>query len=190
VLVSAARVPEVPRPGPDPRIAAAAAGDRAAARALLLELTPRVRNLVRYLVRGDEDVDDVAQEALIAIVRGLPTFRGDGTFESWSDRVTARATFAVIRKRRTEDAARRDAGPDLAAVGEGDRPDEYLQRRRVVERLDAVPDAQRHAIVLHHVAGMSVGEVAEELSVPAETVRSRIRLGMARLREGGENNGA
>src|SRR5262245_38147803 len=54
----------------DTRIAAAARGDRAAAQALLTELLPRVRNLVRYLVRGDRDVDDIAQEALIAIACG------------------------------------------------------------------------------------------------------------------------
>src|SRR3954470_13400032 len=86
----------------DPRVAAAARGDRAAAEALCRELLPRVRNLVRYLLRGDSRVDDVAQEALIAVLRGLGTFRGEGRFESWVDRVVARTTFATIRRIRAE----------------------------------------------------------------------------------------
>src|ERR1700759_1146663 len=86
----------------DPRISAAVRGDRAAAQELCRELLPRVRNLVRYLLRGDSRVDDIAQEALIAVLRGLATFRGDGQFNSWVDRVVARTTFAAIRRIRAE----------------------------------------------------------------------------------------
>src|SRR3569833_2933678 len=86
----------------DPRSGAAAAGDRAAAEVLCRELLPRVRNLVRYLVRGDSHVDDIAQEALIAVLRGLGTYRGDGKFESWVDRIVARTTFAALRRLRAE----------------------------------------------------------------------------------------
>jgi RNA polymerase sigma-70 factor (ECF subfamily) len=86
----------------DPRITAAASGDRTAAESLCRELLPRVRNLVRYLVRGDARVDDIAQEALIAVLRGLATYRGDGRFEAWVDRVVARSTFAALRRLRAE----------------------------------------------------------------------------------------
>src|ERR1043165_10300392 len=89
-------------PGPDPRPGPAAPGDRAAAQSLCRELLPRVRNLVRYLVRGDARVDDVAQEALIAVLKGLTTYRGEGKFESWVDRTVARSTFATLRRLRAE----------------------------------------------------------------------------------------
>ena len=59
-------------PPEDWRIQAIIDGRRDAAESLLAELLPRVRNLVRYLVRGDHDVDDIAQDALIAILKGLP----------------------------------------------------------------------------------------------------------------------
>ncbi|MEM9490180.1 MAG: sigma factor, partial [Myxococcota bacterium] len=71
-------------------VAAAAAGDRQAMQAVLTELLPRARNLIRYLVRGDQEVDDIAQEALIALVRGIATYRGEGKLTSWADRVVAR----------------------------------------------------------------------------------------------------
>jgi RNA polymerase sigma-70 factor (ECF subfamily) len=52
-----------------------------------------------------------------------------------------------------------------------------------VRCLDALPTEQRECIVLHHVVGLSVPELASELSIPFETARSRLRLGIAKLRE-------
>lgn len=165
----------------DPRIAQAARGDRRAQQALMAELLPRVRNLVRYLVRGDYEVDDITQECLIAVLRGLPTYRGEGAFRSWVDRVVARATFAHLRHSR-QASATRDLGADLHLLPQGeDAPDEYAQRRQAVELLDQLSYDQRHALVLHHVLEMSVPEIAEHLGVPFETVRSRLRLGKAHL---------
>jgi RNA polymerase sigma-70 factor, ECF subfamily len=173
-----------PPPAPtDPRLAAARAGDRAATEALLAELLPRMRNLVRYLIRGDQEVDDIVQEALLAVVRGLPGFRGDGALSSWVDRIVARTTFAHLRRIRRRDAAT-DAYTEPEELGVVEPIDDrYAARRRAVRLLDQLPDEQRHALVLHHVLGMTVGEIAEQLEIPAETVRSRMRLGKSRLRE-------
>jgi RNA polymerase sigma-70 factor (ECF subfamily) len=172
---------ETPAP-PDPRIAAAVSGDRVAAAELLGELLPRARNLIRYLVQGDAEVDDVAQEALIAVLRGLPSYRGEGTFKSWADRVVARTTFAALRRMRGERARKSAEPPELLAVPADGRADGYLQRRDLARLLDKLPDEQRHALVLHHAMGLSVPEIAEELGAPFETVRSRLRLGMTSLR--------
>lgn len=168
----------------DPTVAAAAAGDRGAAEALCRSLLPRVRNLVRYLLRGDARVDDVAQEALIAVLRGLSSFRGAGAFESWVDRVVARTTFSVIRRIRAEtplgvtpvDGDARVV--DRATFGEG-----YALRRELAEALDRLPHEQRDALVLHFALEMTVPEIAEVAAAPIETVRSRLRLGKAALRE-------
>ena len=151
--------------------------------ALLVELLPRVRNLVRYLVHGDADVEDIAQEALIALLHGLPTYRGEGLLRSWVDRVVARTTFTWLRRMRDSRAPRSKEQEELVAVPSEDAPlDEYIHRQHVVMLLDRIPTEQRHALVLHHVLEMSVPEIAAELSVPAETVRSRLRLGRSALR--------
>jgi len=167
---------------PDPRIAAAAAGDRAAAEALCRALVPRVRNLVRYLLRGDSRVDDVAQEALIAVLRGLGTFRGDGRFEAWVDRVVARAAFAAIRRIRAETQPGEHAAVEGGASGEGGG-DSYALRRELAVALDRLPADQRESLVLHFAIGMTVPEIADAMAAPLETVRSRLRLGKAALRE-------
>ena len=162
-------------------VAAAASGDRKAAQALCRELLPRVRNLVRYLVRGDARVDDVAQDAMIAVLRGLGSFRGDGTFEAWVDRVVARSTFATLRRLRAEtqpgmeDVADRERDPSEASP--------YESRRELAAALDQLPHDQRQALVLHFSVGMTVPEIAEAVAAPFETVRSRLRLAKAALRD-------
>ena len=147
-------------------------------------MRPRIRNLVRYLLHGDQDVDDFAQEAMLAIIKGLDSYRGDGPFEAWIDRVTAHTTITEIRRRKTSRRAAPigpslELVPDAGAVG---RPDEYLQSRWAVALLDHVPEEQREALVLHFVVEMSVPEIAESLGRPVETIRSRLRLGLDRLR--------
>ena len=172
------------RPLEDKRLQAVIAGDREAAGSLLTELLPRVRNLVRYLRHGDQDVDDIAQEALIAIVRGLPGWRGEGSFKSWADRVVARTTFAHLKKARALQGPTEGEPEALAEVAsEEGTPEHYVFRRDMARLLDELPEEQRHTLVLHHVMGMSVPEMTEELGIPFETVRSRLRLGRHRLRE-------
>ncbi len=148
-----------------------------------MELLPRVRNLVRYLVRGDADVEDISQEALVALLHGLPAYRGDGLLRSWADRIVARTTFAWLRRMRDSREARDNEPEALVSVPSDDAPlDEHVHRQHVVTLLDRIPNEQRHALVLHHVMEMSVPEIAAELGIPLETVRSRLRLGRTALR--------
>ena len=160
------------------RVTAAVKGDRAAAEALLSELLPRVRNLVRYFLRND-DIDDTVQDSLIAILRGLPTYRGEGALVSWSDRIVARVAIEAARRKRQESA--RAAAEDPEQTQGAAAPD-YASRRRLVAALDKLSSEMREALVLHHVLEMSVPEIATELEVPAETIRSRLRNGRATLR--------
>jgi RNA polymerase sigma-70 factor (ECF subfamily) len=165
------------------RILAAAAGDRAAATELLARALPRVRNLVRYLVRGDSDVDDISQRVLLELLGSFRTFRGIGSFEGWCDRITVRVTLHDRRAARSYQRKKEQTALELYAVrDEGSGPDDYLNRRRLAQKLDGVPLEQRQALVLHHCVGLSVREVASELAIPFETARSRLRLGSARLR--------
>ena len=77
-----------------------------------------------------------------------------------------------------------DLDEETAATAPSDEvhPEDCLLRDRMVKVLDQLSDEQRRALLLHYVMGMSVPEVAEELSAPAETIRSRLRLGKAHLR--------
>jgi RNA polymerase sigma-70 factor, ECF subfamily len=157
----------------------AAGGHSPSTQQLLIDLLPRVRNLVRYLVRGDNEVDDLSQEALLLILQGIGSYRGEGAFRSWADRVVVRSVLAARKASKRWEYA--DVS-ELAAEG-ATSADRYCLRRRLVQELDALPLPQRHALVLHYVLGLTIPQISEELSVSDETVRSRIRLGKDRLRQ-------
>jgi RNA polymerase sigma-70 factor, ECF subfamily len=180
--VESKRVSEMANDPHRPLAEAAARGDRKAAEALLRALLPRVRNLVRYFVRGDAEVDDISQEALVAVLRGLTGYRGEGAVQAWADRIVVRSVFAHIRRTRVNEKRHVEYTPDLVPVSNDQNAHGFLARRKAVRALDDVPDDQRQVLVMHHVAGLGVREIAEELAIPFETVRSRLRLGMARLR--------
>lgn len=182
-MLMAVRTQEPPRVVPDPRVARAAQGDRQAAQAVLSELLPRIRNLVRYLVRGDADADDVSQMVLVELLRSFASYRAEGTLTAFSDRITVRVALHYARKRRTEKQRTTPFAPELHLVSTStEGPDDYTLRRQTARYLDELPDDQRQAVVLHHVLGQSVPELAEALQIPFETARSRLRLGMEKLR--------
>ncbi|WP_342376608.1 sigma-70 family RNA polymerase sigma factor [Myxococcus stipitatus] len=165
-----------------PRVRDATGGNPAAVGALLAELMPRVRTRVRCLVHRDSEVDDVTQEALVAIFRGLRSYRGEGAFVSWADQVVRRVSFAASRRARIERRRRDEVCAQVSEPCEDAEQEDCLLRRRVELLLNRLPDEQRRALVLHHLQGMSVPELADALAVPFETVRSRLRLGRAHLR--------
>jgi RNA polymerase sigma-70 factor (ECF subfamily) len=157
-------------------------GDASATEQLFLQLLPRVRNLVRYLVRGDRDVDDLSQDALVMILKGMHGYRADGPFRAWVDRVVARSVFAALKRRASaslfaEREAQAEPDPVTSAGHEA-----YCMRRKLVDWLDHLPEAQRAALVLHYVMGLTIPEAASELGVAEETLRSRLRLAKDRLR--------
>lgn len=160
----------------------AAQNDRPSAERFAREMLPRVRNLVRYFVRGDAEVDDLSQEALVTLLRALGTYRGEGNVSAWSDRIVVRVVFAHLRRRRATDKMHIEYKADVIEMSEHESGARFLARRRAMRALDELPDEQRAVVVMHHVLGLSVREIAEELDAAFETVRSRMRLGMARLR--------
>jgi RNA polymerase sigma-70 factor (ECF subfamily) len=162
-------------------VAAAQRGDGEAMRRLVLVWQPRVRNLVRYLVRGDDQVDDLSQQALLTALEKLPAYRGEGRIEAWLDGIVLRVTlremrrFRLLRSREVEHIDDRYRGES----SEGLR---YQDRRKLVAALDQVPDKQRSVLIMHHVLGMSLPEIASFEQIPEETARSRLRNGMTQLR--------
>ncbi|MEM9864594.1 MAG: RNA polymerase sigma factor [Myxococcota bacterium] len=165
----------------DVRLARAIAkGDRDAAAELIERLQGRTRNLVRYLVRGDQDVDDFAQNALMEVLRSVHTYRGVASLEHWSSRIVTRHVRAALARRARYESQKQDIGPSLRLL----RPSrsEYGARRDVARALDGLPDAQREALVLFHVVGMTLKEVAKETGVAENTAKSRIRLAMDKVR--------
>lgn len=139
---------------------------------------PRVWSLCRRL---DPQPDDAAQEVWLRVARGLPTFDpgGAATLGTWIGRVAWR--HLIDRQRR------RAARPEAPLLDEpaGEDPQDLHERTDAHRRLDAalrrLPDEQRRAVVLHHVEGVDLAEIAAAEGVPVGTIKSRLHRGRARL---------
>ena len=176
-------------------VAAARDGDRRALDALLRRHHPRLRALCQRLTGDPTDADDACQEALIALVRGLPRFDGRSSFATWAYRVTANTCLDELRRRRRRPRpglADDDAlgGDSVGLVGGGrlapglaspDTADRVAARLDVDAALAQLPADFRVAVVLRDLCQLSYGEIAEVLGVPVGTVRSRIARGRAAL---------
>lgn len=165
-------------------MAAAQDGDAKAYERLLEELLPEVRSLVRRRLADDAAVEDVVQNTLLAIHRSRHTYRPERPFGPWL-RAVARNAFldhARVRSRRVEREVPLDATPEPAAE-EAPLP---LERERLspdLERaLAQLPAAQREAVELIQLQGLSVAEAAVKAGVSTSAVKVRAHRGYRALR--------
>jgi RNA polymerase sigma-70 factor (ECF subfamily) len=170
--------------GADALVRPAVRGDRAAMRALLLVLVPVVaRAARRVLGRGHPDIDDVGQQALGALVQKLPSFRGESSVAHFAERIAVYKALSARRdagaRRRLAEAAAREP-EDAPAPAQ--TPGEPSSRALLLEALDTLSPEQAEALTLHFLFDHTVPEIAAMTGVPAETVRSRLRLGKQALR--------
>lgn len=171
----------------DPELLAAAqAGDRVALDRLLRLHIGRIHALCRRITGNDADAADATQEALIAIVRGLPRFDGRSAFSTWAYRVSTNACLDELRRRRRRPEP--TAGQDLDASRSAATPTSMVSNLETVgARVDidaalaTLTPEFRAAVVLRDLIGLDYAEIAEVLGVPPGTVRSRIARGRAAL---------
>jgi RNA polymerase sigma-70 factor (ECF subfamily) len=140
---------------------------------------------VAYRLTGnDADAQDLVQEVLLRVRRGLATYR-PGSLEAWLSRITTNAFLDETRRRKRRPSEPLPDDPDRVLVG-GDDAATALARATlsddVQDALRALPDEYRAAVVLCDVVGLPYGEIADQLGVPVGTVRSRIHRGRAALR--------
>jgi RNA polymerase sigma-70 factor, ECF subfamily len=137
------------------------------------------------LTGNHHDAQDLVQEVLLRVQRGLATYR-PGSIEAWLGRITTNAFLDDVRRRRRRPVAPLPDGRDLVDPGAPRDAAEALARDTlpgdVTVALRALPDEYRAAVVLCDVVGLSYDEIADGLEIPVGTVRSRIHRGRAQLR--------
>jgi len=170
-------------------VAGCLAGRRDAERTLLLTVAPSMLQMIRRVLgRGDPDVEDTLQEATLNFLHALPSFRATCTIRHFACRVAILTALKCRRGRKRNKVEQPLAEIDIETLGATDEcgPGEQAlaaSRRGILRKLlDALPDVQATALVLHCVGGLSLEEVAAATQAPLETARSRLRLGKAALR--------
>ena len=155
-------------------------GDREAFAALVQLTSDRMYAIAARILRDADLAEDALQGALIAAWKSLPTLRDPARFEAWLRRLLVNACYAEAKR-----ASKWSANVVVLPV-DGPASRDTTQDVVIRDALDRgfrrLPTEQRAAFVLHHYLGWSVAEIAENLGVPAQTIKSRIRYATSTLR--------
>jgi RNA polymerase sigma-70 factor (ECF subfamily) len=165
-------------------LAVARAQDRAAFAALFAHFAPRIKAYLMKLGAGAALAEDLAQEAMLTIWRKAPLFDpAKASAATWIFTIARNLRIDVIRRER-----RPDFDPNDPALAPDNEPpaDCVLMREDDDEKLHAalkvLSPEQAQVIQMSFFADKPHSQIASELGLPLGTVKSRLRLAMARIR--------
>lgn len=162
----------------------AQAGDWEAFELLLGQYREVLARMTYLTTRDRESVQDIVQEALVQIWRGLPSYRPSGSLKAWMMKIVINQARKSYRRRRIETVPLEAVaempgnldGPEEAAI----RQDEADTIQAAIESLSA--DHQQ-VLVLRYYTDLTVPEIAEALACREGTVKSRLNRALDRLEE-------
>ncbi|MFN8374721.1 MAG: RNA polymerase sigma factor [Anaerolineae bacterium] len=145
-------------------------------------------SLVGFLYRmtgGDRALaEDLVQETFLRVMHAIQHYQYPRPFKPWLYAIAtniARDTFKRAENRRAADM------PDDEHLVSDERPEEALvegdEERIVAQALARLPEHQREVVILRYYQELSLAEIAEALDIPVGTVKSRLSIGLDRLRQ-------
>jgi RNA polymerase sigma-70 factor (ECF subfamily) len=146
----------------------------------------KIYNFAYRLTGNTHDANDLAQEVLLRVRRGLSGYT-PGSFDGWLWRITRNAFIDDVRRKKRRPTVPFPDGREGEVGDPSPGADEVLAEVRLGEDVQAalleLPIEFREAVVMCDVVGLSYEEIAEAAEIPIGTVRSRIHRGRRMLRE-------
>lgn len=163
-----------------------AGGDEGALAAFYDRWVSQVYSLVAQMLRDADEAEDVVEETFWQVWQRASSYDpARGTVRTW--------VLTIARTRALDHLRARQRRPEPVALEElvpaGDDADPSLdaesreRRQLVMDALAALPTEQRRALELAYFGGFTQTEIAERLAEPLGTVKTRMRLGMRKLRD-------
>lgn len=172
-------------------IGQASRGDARALEVLYDRYSRVVFSFALRIINDQQIAEELLQEVFFRAWQQGGTFRASkGTFLTWLLSITHNMAIDEVRKRKRRPQRSDSDDPDLVLAGVADGgpsvEDEVWSRalrERIARALDTLPKAQREAIELAYFRGMTHREIADNLNEPLGTIKTRMRLGMQKLRD-------
>jgi RNA polymerase sigma-70 factor (ECF subfamily) len=170
-------------PPVDPRsdvelVAALNRGDISAFDALYARYRDWVVRLARRFAANDADALDVLQETFSYLLGKFPGFRLTAAMTTFLYPVVKHLALAARRKTMRLVADEHA----VAAMPDRSRDDPADSRPELAAVLAALPETHREVLLMRFVDGLSLAEIAEALSIPVGTVKSRLHNGLSALK--------
>jgi RNA polymerase sigma-70 factor (ECF subfamily) len=163
-----------------------AAGDEGAGVAFVRRYQRRAFGLALTIVGNPKDAEDVAQEAFVRVWRHAPVYDSRrASVVTWVLTITRNLAIDVLRMRHLvpiDPEEFLDMGLASDSPDPSDAIDQADMAGHVRRALRGLPRDQRRALVLSAIYGLSAREISERESIPLGTAKTRIRLGLAKLR--------
>jgi len=153
---------------------------------------PAVARVARALTRDPSDADDLVQETFLRALRHWDTFVAGSDCKRWLATICRNTHFAQRRREEVVTAVEDDALEALGAadphrsaraVGLNDLFDRFDLGPAIRREIEALAPAFRDVVTLYDIEGFSYDEIAELLSIPVGTVRSRLYRARRLLQE-------
>ena len=175
----------VPTPDDGALVALVASGDAQALRSLYDRCGSRAFTVAYGVLMNRGEAEDVVQETFLQVWRQARRFDARrGGARAWIVTIARSRAIDRLRSRGASDravAAVRDQPPPPEAPSPAEAAEHAELRRQVSDALGELPAEQRRALELAYFRGLSQAEIARELGDPLGTVKTRVRLGLAKL---------
>lgn len=141
------------------------------------------------MLRDHHEAEDIAQEVFVTAFKKIAQFREEGALKGWLLTITsnmARDRIKYLKLRGRGYTEQIDGEEGRSVAGASDVHAQAVSRekvRRLTRSLAQLPPEFREVLVLQFSEGLSYDEIAERVSVPVGTVRSRISRARARIHE-------
>lgn len=169
----------------------AAAGDTAALETLYDRYSRVVFSFALRIVGDPQIAEEILQEVFFRAWQQGSSFQSSrGSLVTWLLSITHNLAIDEIRKRNRRPQKADSAEPEALLAGVRDETQNVEDevwlgslRESIIEALNQLPPAQREPIELAYFQGLTQREIAEHLDEPLGTIKTRMRLGMLKLRE-------
>lgn len=170
---------------------AVARGDLASFEMLYDRYSSTLYALLLRILSNPEDAQEVLQETFVKVWTSARMFDSvRGSEVAWLISIARSRGIDKLRSRKIRVDRENDAGREISIlssfVEKAKGADEAIrsqEQKAVRSALAELPDAQRVALELAYFEGLSQSEIAERLSEPLGTIKTRMQLGMKKLRE-------
>jgi RNA polymerase sigma-70 factor, ECF subfamily len=188
--------PELVELGDADLIGRAADGDARALEVLYDRYARVVYSFALRIVGDQQLAEELLQEVFFRAWQQGSSFRSNrGSFITWLLSITHNMAIDEVRKRRRRPQKSDNDDPETALAGVPDARQDVEEevwlgtlRETISAALETLPPAQREAIELAYFRGLTQREIAEKTGEPLGTIKTRMRLGMQKLRDQLEGN--
>ncbi len=173
-------------------------GDARAFETLVARHQRGIYNFILRSVRDRARAEELLQEVFLRVVRAKDRYERTAKFTTWIYAIARNLCVDESRRARFRDHRSLDAkrpgrdgeegGSLLSRIPAADVPTDEaaeapLLRTRMAAAIDALPEEQREVFLLRQMSGLSFREIGETLGVPENTIKSRMRYALEKLRE-------